>query len=71
MKIWITRKSLENSGVLIDEVSETVKHEIRKTGRWISWHIIRNFRCFNVRKYVHWKKCNESWKRCCKSRKKK
>ena len=26
-------KSLEDSGVLIDEVTETVKHEIKKTRR--------------------------------------
>ena len=29
MKIWMI-KSLENSGVLIDGVSETVKHEIKQ-----------------------------------------
>ena len=28
-------KSLEDSGVLIDGVTETVKHEIKKTKRWI------------------------------------
>ena len=42
-------KSLENSDVLIDRVSETVKYEIKKTRRWIPWYVIRNFRCFNVR----------------------
>ena len=42
-------KSLENSDVLIDRVSETAKYEIKKTRRWIPWYVIRNFRCFNVR----------------------
>ena len=42
-------KSLENSGVLIDEVSEIVKSDKKKTTR-ISWYVIRNFRCFNVKK---------------------
>ena len=30
------KKSLEDSGVLIDGVTETVKNEIKKTRRWIS-----------------------------------
>ena len=30
------KKSLEDSGVLIDGVTETVKDEIKKTRRWIS-----------------------------------
>ena len=29
-------ESLEKSGLLIDGASETVKHEIKKTRRWIS-----------------------------------
>ena len=29
-------KSLEDSGVLVDEVTETVKHQIKKTRKWIS-----------------------------------
>ena len=40
-------KSLEDLGVLIDGVTETVKHEIKKT-RWsISWSFISNFSRFN------------------------
>ena len=46
-------KSLENLGVLIHGVSKTLKYEIKKIRRWISWYVIRNFNCFNVRKYVH------------------
>ena len=63
----ITRiiKSLENLRVLIDGVGETVKHEIKEQ----EGGFLRNFRCFNVRKYVDWKRCCKSWKRCCKSRK--
>ena len=30
-------ESLEKSGLLIDGATETVKHEIKKTRRWISW----------------------------------
>ena len=30
-------KSLDNSSLLIDEVTETVGHEIEKARRWISW----------------------------------
>ena len=37
-------KSLENSNVLIDGVSKTVNHEIKKAKGWISWYSIRNFR---------------------------
>ena len=33
-------KSLENSGVLIDGVAETVKDEIKKTRRQISWSFL-------------------------------
>ena len=39
-------KSLEDSGVLIHGVTETVKHEIKKTRRWISWSFVSIFSCF-------------------------
>ena len=39
-------KSSEDSGVLIDEVTETVKHEIKKTRRWITWRFISTFSRF-------------------------
>ena len=38
-------KSLEDSGVLIHRVTETVKHEVKKT-RWISWSFVSIFSCF-------------------------
>ena len=45
-------KPPENTGVLIDGISETVKHKIKKRG-WISWYVIRNFGCLKVRKYLN------------------
>ena len=40
-------KSLEDSGVLIGGVTEILKHEIKKTGRWISWSFVSTFSRFN------------------------
>ena len=39
-------KSLEDSGVLIDVVTETVKHEIKKPRRQVFWSIDSTFRRF-------------------------
>ena len=39
-------ESLEGSDVLIDAVTETVKHEIKKTRRLISWYFVSTFGCF-------------------------
>ena len=39
-------KSLEDSGVLIDGVTETVKHKIKQTRRWTSWSFISTFSRF-------------------------
>ena len=36
-------KPLEDSGVLIDGVTEIVKHEIKKTRRRISWSFFSTF----------------------------
>ena len=47
--IIINIKSLENSTFLIDRVSETAKHEIKKTRKSISWYVTRNSQCFNIR----------------------
>ena len=52
-------KSLEYSGVLIDGVNETVKHEIKKTRRGISWSFVSTFsrffsatiNFFNIKRY--------------------
>ena len=65
--VIIIIKPLENSGILTDGVSKTVKHEIKYNKVHFFVGVIRNFRCYNARKYVNWKKCNESWKRSCKS----
>ena len=51
-------KSLENSGVFIDGVSETVKHEI-KNCKVDFFYVIRNFKCSYVIKYVNWKRSKE------------
>ena len=40
-------KSLENSYVLIEGVTETVKHEIKKIRSRISWCFVSFFRCFS------------------------
>ena len=33
-------KSLADSSIIIDGVTETVKHEIKKTRRWICWSFV-------------------------------
>ena len=38
--------SIEKSGLLIDDVSETVKHEIKKTRRWILFCYDGTYGCF-------------------------
>ena len=38
-----TMKSLEDSGVSIDRVTETIKHEIKKARRRICWSFISTF----------------------------
>ena len=38
---------LENSVVVIDGVTEAVKHEIKKTRTWISWCLVSSFGCFS------------------------
>ena len=46
-------KSLENSSFLIDSVSETVEHKIKKEkANFLVF--IRKFSCLNVMKYVNW-----------------
>ena len=39
-------KSLQDSGVLIDGVTETVTNEIKKTRRLISWGFVNTSSCF-------------------------
>ena len=60
---------LEYSGVLIDGVCETVKHEFKGGLRGISWHVIRDFRRFNNIKYINWERCHDDSKKYCKSKK--
>ena len=36
-------KPLEDSGVLIDGITETIKYKIRKKTRWISWIFASTF----------------------------
>ena len=38
-------KSLEDSNVLIDGITETVKHETKKTRRWVSSYFVNTFGC--------------------------
>ena len=41
-------KSLEDSGVLVDGVTEAVKHEIKKRTRWVSWSFVSAFSRLNT-----------------------
>ena len=60
----------EDSGVLIDEVTETVKHEIKKTRKLISWTLVSTFshfisattNFFSSKKYT-WKRNKKGIKR--------
>ena len=52
-------ESLENSSVLIDGFSETVKHEIKKQERRFLSMLLRPLGA-SVRKYFAWKRCTEN-----------
>ena len=41
-------ESLEKSGLLIDDATETVKHELRKTKRWTSWGVMMALMVFSL-----------------------
>ena len=57
-------KSLEDSGVLIDEETETIKHEIKKnTERWISWSFVSTSSCFNSATRNFFSSKKYKWKR--------
>ena len=68
--IFKIKKSLEYSGVLIDGVTETVNHEIRKKRRLVSWSFVSTFsrfisatnNFFNSKRYA-WKKSQKIRKR--------
>ena len=51
-------KSLEDSSVLIDGVTKTVKDEIKKTRRWISWTFFSTFSRFisTTSNFFKWKR---------------
>ena len=51
---------LKNSGVLIDGVSKTVKHEIiKQEGRFFSM-LLETLACFNVGKHVNRRRSHKS-----------
>ena len=39
-----TVKSLEESGLLINGVSETIKNKAKEQNKRVSWNVIRHFR---------------------------
>ena len=47
-------KSLEDSGLLLKGVSETVQNEAKEQKKRISYHVIRYIRCNFIRKYFSW-----------------
>ena len=49
-------KLLEDSGALIDGVTETVNHEIKKTRRWLSWSCVSTTSNFFSSKKYKWKR---------------
>ena len=63
-------KSLEDSSVLIDGATETVKHEIKKkTRRWISSSFVKTFSRFISATNCFFSGKRHKWKRSQKSRK--
>ena len=56
-------KELEDSVVLTDEVSETMKREIKNPRRSVSSYVIRNFRYFISSKNSNWKRSYDSIKK--------
>ena len=62
-------KLLENSGVLIDAVTETVKNGIKRTKRKISWRIVSTFSRFIRVTFDIFSSKSYKWKRSKKCRK--
>ena len=56
-------KSLEDSGVLIDGVTETVKDEIKKTRSWISWGLVSTISRFISATHNFFSNKRYKWKR--------
>ena len=38
-------KSLEESGLLVKDISGTIKSEAKEKKGWMSWHVIKYIRC--------------------------
>ena len=56
-------RSLEGSGVLIYGVTETIKHEIKKQKRQISWSFVSTFNCFSSKISDFFSSKSYKWKR--------
>ena len=63
-------KSLDDSCILIDGLTETVKHEIKKTRRWVSWSFVSRFSRFISTTSNFFSSKRYKWKRSQKSRNK-
>ena len=63
-------KSLDDSCILIDGLTETVKHEIKKTRRWVSWSFVSRFSHFISTTSNFFSSKRYKWKRSQKSRNK-
>ena len=57
-------KSIEDLGVLSNEVTETVKHEMKKTRRRISWSFLSTFSSFISATSDFLRSKRYKWKRC-------
>ena len=56
-------KSHEESRLLIQEISETIKNEKKGQKRLITLNVIRNISCLFIRKCINKKKSNKSKRR--------
>ena len=63
-------KSLDDSCILIDGLTETVKHEIKKARRWVSWSFVSRFSRFISTTSNFFSSKRYKWKRSQKSRNK-
>ena len=61
-------ESLEESGLLIKRISETVKNELKEQKSWISFNVIRNFSYCYIRKRITKKRGSKSRWRSNKNR---
>ena len=46
-------KSLEDSGLLLKKVTETVQNEVKEQKGGFFWYVIRHIRCKFIRKYFN------------------